>query len=166
MKLLSLGLAALPLALAGAAGSMAGNAPSAAKAAHGAIAPQSHVFGAPIVALRRLTEAQYRNAIADIFGPDVTVAGKIEPIVRPVHEMIASGAAEASISPTGLAQFDMIGRNVAAQVFGEKRRGQFVPCAPKDAGQADADCAAAVLTPLGRYLFRRPLTAAEQAFYV
>ena len=45
-----------------------------------------------IVAMRRLTEAQYRNSIADIFGADIRVAGRFEPIVRPVHELIAHGA--------------------------------------------------------------------------
>ena len=50
-------------------------------------------FGGPrIVAMRRITEAQYRSAIADIFGPDIRVAGRFEPVVRPVHEMLASGA--------------------------------------------------------------------------
>lgn len=121
--------------------------------------------GYSIVAMRRITEAQYRNTIADVFGPDIRVAGRFEPIVRPVHEMIASGAREASISPSGLEQFDAMARVVAAQVFDEKHRAQFVPCAPKDPAQADADCAARTLTPLGRYLFRRPLTASEQAFY-
>jgi hypothetical protein len=28
-----------------------------------------------ITAMRRLSEAQYRNSIADIFGPDIKVAG-------------------------------------------------------------------------------------------
>lgn len=162
MTLRSLGLLAVPLALAGAVAGLSGEAlrPAEARAA------TANASGLQIVALRRLSETQYRNAIADIFGPDITVAGKIEPIVRPVHEMIASGAAEASISPTGFAQFDAIGRNIAAQVFGEQRRGQFVPCAPQDEARADADCAARVLVPLGRYLFRRPMTADEQAFYV
>ena len=110
-----------------------------------------------VVAMRRLTEAQYRNTIADIFGPDVKVAGRFEPIVRPVHELIASGARASSLSPTGLERFDAMGRNIAAQVFDPAHRGQFVSCAPKDAAKADAKCAAQVLTPLGRYLFRRPL---------
>ncbi len=88
---------------------------------------------ASIVAMRRLTEAQYRNTIADIFGPDIRVAGRFEPIVRPAHELIASGARDASISPAGLEQFDAMARVIAAQVFDEAHRGQFVPCAPKDA---------------------------------
>jgi len=121
--------------------------------------------GYSIVGMRRLTEAQYRNSIADIFGPDIRVAGRFEPIVRPVHEMIASGARDASISPSGLEQFDAMARIIAGQVFDEKHRAQFVPCAPKDAKQADGDCATRTLAPLGRYLFRRPLTPSEQAFY-
>lgn len=121
--------------------------------------------GYSIVGMRRMTEAQYRNSIADIFGQDIRVAGRFEPIVRPVHEMIASGARDASISPSGLEQFDAMARIIAGQVFDEKHRAQFVPCTPRDARQADADCAAQTLTPLGRYLFRRPLTTSEQAFY-
>ena len=113
-----------------------------------------------IVALRRLTEAQYRNSIADIFGPEIAVAGRFEPIVRPVHELIASGAAGAAISPAGLEQFDALARNLALQVFDAKHRSQFVPCRLKAEAAPDADCAEKTLAPLGRYLFRRPLTGA------
>lgn len=118
-----------------------------------------------IVAMRRLTEAQYRNTIADVFGPDIRVAGRFEPIVRPAHEMIARGAREASISPTGLENFDAMARIVAGQVFDVARRDQFVPCKPADPAKADAACADATLAPIGRYLFRRPLTVSERAFY-
>ncbi|MDP3677390.1 MAG: DUF1592 domain-containing protein [Novosphingobium sp.] len=118
-----------------------------------------------IVALRRLTEAQYRNSIADIFGPEIAVAGRFEPIVRPIHELISSGAAGAAISPAGLEQFDAMARNIAVQVFDAKHRGQFVPCTPKVEVAADPACAEQTLAPLGRYLFRRPLTAPELAFY-
>lgn len=155
-------VAGLSLTLIGCA---AGDAPKSASVE----TTSSHTMaasGAGIVSMRRLTEAQYRSTIADIFGPDVTVAGRVEPIVRPVHELIANGAADASISPAGLEQFDAIGRNVAAQVFGEQRRGQFVSCIPKNPALADPACAAQVLSPLGRYLFRRPLSRVEEAFYV
>ena len=119
-----------------------------------------------IVAMRRLSEAQYRNSIADIFDPDISVAGRFEPVVRPVHELIASGARDAALSPSGLEQFDSMARNIAEQVFDDKHRSQFALCHPKDATKADAACANAVLTPLGRFLFRRPLTAFEQSIYV
>lgn len=119
-----------------------------------------------IVGLRRLTEAQYRNAIADIFGPDITVAGRFEPIVRPTHHLIATGAGNSALSPAGLEQFDAIARSISAQVFGERHRAAFLKCAPKAENLPDAACAAKVLMPLGRYLYRRPMTAAELAGYV
>ncbi|MFD1613199.1 DUF1592 domain-containing protein [Sphingomonas tabacisoli] len=119
-----------------------------------------------IVGTRRLTETQYRNSIADIFGPDIRVAGRFEPIVRPAHELIASAAASSTISPTGFEQFDAVGRGIAAQVFGKEHRARFVRCTPRNERQADPDCAAKTLKPIGRYLFRRPMTAQEIAFYV
>jgi len=158
---IALGLAAGTALIVGVTTSLTANADSGAAAA--AVRPAA---AGRIVAMRRLTESQYRNVIADVFGPAVTVAGRIEPIVRPAHEMIASGATAASISPAGIEQFDAIGRNVARQVFDEQRRAQFVPCAPRDEKLADPTCAARTLAPLGRYLFRRPLTPTEQAFYV
>ncbi len=164
MKLLAFSLAALPLAaLAYASG-------GAAKADAAAVtAPPAPTLAAPlanIVGMRRLTESQYRNTIADVFGPDIVVSGRFEPIVRPEHGLIAAGARDSSVSPAGLEQYDAMARNIAGQVFGEGHRGQFARCAPADPKAADPACASAVLTPLGRYLFRRPLTTEEQAFYV
>jgi hypothetical protein len=119
-----------------------------------------------IVAMRRLTEAQYRNSIADIFGPDIRVAGRFEPIVRPVHELIATGAASSTISPAGLEQFDAMARAIAAQIFDADHRAQFMACTPRDATAPDPDCAARVLLPVGRALFRRTMTQEEVAAYV
>lgn len=120
----------------------------------------------PVVGMRRLTEAQYRNSVADIFGPDIDVAGRFEPIVRPAHHLIATGASTSAVSPAGLEQFDAIARAIAGQVFDEAHRKIFVTCTPKDQKQPDPDCARKVLTPIGRYAFRRPLTLDEQSGYV
>lgn len=154
-----LSLAALPALALGV--SVLRPAPTVAESTAAEAAPSLR-----IVAMRRITEAQYRNTIADVFGPDIRVAGRFEPIVRPVHELIASGASDAAISPTGLENFDAMARVISAQVFDPVHRAQFAPCAPADATKADDACAAQVLTPLGRYLFRRPLSANEQSFYV
>lgn len=145
---------------AAAAGLTASALQSEARPAAAALKPGS------IVAMRRLTEAQYRNSIADIFGPDIKVAGRFEPIVRPTHELIASGARDSAISPAGLEQFDAMARDIAAQVFDEANRGRFMRCQPKDPAAADAACAQAILARLGRYLFRRPLEADDLAAYV
>lgn len=123
-------------------------------------------FDRQIVGMRRLTESQYRNAIADIFGTDIRVAGRFEPIVRPAHELIASGARASSISPSGLEQFDTMARSIAQQVFDETHRQQFAPCKPAIEQKADDACAGKILSPMGQLLFRRPLTSEEQTFYI
>src|SRR3569832_2182702 len=38
--------------------------------------------GGQVVGLRRLTEQEYRNSIADIFGKDIVVQGVFEPGLR------------------------------------------------------------------------------------
>jgi hypothetical protein len=119
-----------------------------------------------IVGMRRLTEAQYRNSIADIFGPEITVSGRFEPIVRPPRQLLAAGATDAAISPAGLEQFDAIARGIAEQVFGERYRARFVSCTPTRSARAEAACAQSTLVPMGRYLFRRPLTEEERELYL
>jgi hypothetical protein len=164
IKALALAAVAAPVAFA-----LVSQGEAADKKSQAAEAPAGLVTttaDSQFVAMRRLTEKQYRNSIADILGPDIIVGGRFEPIVRPAHELIAAGARDASISPSGLEQFDAMARVIATQVFDEKHRAQFVPCAPADQAAADAQCASAALTPLGRLLFRRPLSTAEQAFYV
>lgn len=151
------GLAALALGVAGIA---IADGPSYARDENPPAVSQSR----HIVALRRLTEAQYRNSIADIFGPDIQPAGRFEPIVRVAHRLIASGASTSAISPTGLEQFEGMARVIAAQVFDERHRSNFVPCKPKN--ETDSACAAATLTTIGRQVLRRPLTKSELDRYV
>lgn len=159
---------ALGLSAAVALGSVWASLPSEAASSRPMAVAAATAPGAPdlrIVGMRRLTEAQYRNAIADVLGTDIRVAGRFEPIVRPAHELIASGARAASISPAGLEQFDAMARLIAAQVFDKDHRAQFVPCAPASESTPDETCARRTLDPLGRLLFRRPLDADESAFY-
>ena len=52
--------------------------------------------------------------------------------MRPVHDMLATGAMEPAVSPAGLEeQLDAIARNIAVQVFDNVHRSQFVRCTPK-----------------------------------
>ena len=57
-------LCAVPIAMAAAMAMLPG--PAAAQPA-----------GDPPTAMRRLTETQYRHAVADIFGTDIQVAGRM-----------------------------------------------------------------------------------------
>ena len=54
-------------------------APQTATTPEASFAPLKTPLG-QVAGMRRLTEAQYRNSIADIFGPDIKVAGRFEPI--------------------------------------------------------------------------------------
>src|SRR5262245_3380081 len=65
--------------------------------------------------LRRLTEAQYRATVADIFSPDIPVVGRFERGLRD-DGLLAIGTSRASISPFAVEQYDASARAIAAQV--------------------------------------------------
>ena len=105
--------------------------------------------------VRRLSEAQYRNSIADIFGPDINIVGRLEPDLR-VEGLLAVGGSAVSVGPSGFEQYENIARNVAAQVTDESHRDKLVGCTPgaEPSGKA---CILTVLDRSGLRLFRRPL---------
>jgi hypothetical protein len=117
--------------------------------------------GAPAI-VQRLSEAQYRQIIADVFGDDIRIAGRFEPMVRR-EGLIQVGAGAASVTPSGFEQFDSMARGITAQLFAPERRARIMSCAPQSATGPDDSCAAQVLAKYGRLLFRRPLTQPELA---
>jgi hypothetical protein len=118
-------------------------------------ADNSHVAG-----LRRLSEQEYRNSIADIFGKDIAVQGMFEPQVR-MGGLVATSAAVLSVTPAGFESFSKMADGIATQVTDEKHRGKLVSCKPKAANAPDDACASEFLGYYGRSLFRRPLTSDE-----
>jgi len=108
--------------------------------------------------MRRLTEQQYRNAIADIFGEDIQVAGRMDPVLRLPHELQVVGVSRIAVSPAGLEEYDRMAQAIAAQVVDEKHRATLVGCAPRDAKVFDEECAAKFFRRTGRFVFRRPLS--------
>ncbi|MBB4859222.1 hypothetical protein HNO88_002551 [Novosphingobium chloroacetimidivorans] len=121
------------------------------------------VGGPPM--MRRLTEAQYRAIIADIFGPQVPVTGRFEKAVR-VGGMIAIGTGSAGISPFAIEQYDASAQGIAAAVMSPSRRNRYLTCGPSDVRRFDQPCATQFLNQNGRLLFRRALTPAETNKYV
>jgi hypothetical protein len=115
--------------------------------------------------LRRLTEAQYRNAIADIFGNSIVVSGRFDPLER-VDGMLAIGSSNATITPAALERYDSIARSVALQVVDSEHRDVLIPCQPKVLDESDAHCATTFFNAVGRLVFRRPLSQDEKALYV
>lgn len=108
--------------------------------------------------VRRLTQAQYENAITDVFGEGLFIPAEIEPDQR-VLGLQALGASRASISPRGVERYEEAARAIAEQVVSAERRAATVTCAP--AGVTDDVCAGNVLGSLGARLWRRALTADE-----
>lgn len=154
-------LAGLALALAGAGG--IGWAQQSAEPVKPAVAEPKPV-GGPLV-MRRLTESQYRATIADVFAPDVTISGRFERGLRE-DGLIAVGTSHGGMSAFSIEQYDASARGIAAEVTGEKRRAQFVPCQPKSETAFDKACATAFVEKYGPRLFRRPLTKDEQRRFV
>lgn len=115
--------------------------------------------------VRRLSEAQYRNTIADVFGPDIKVAGRFEPDLR-VDRLLAVGSSSIGISPAGLEQYDSIARSVAEQAMSDANRDRIVPCKPRAAAKFDRACATRFFTAIGVRLYRRPLQSREIASLV
>jgi hypothetical protein len=114
------------------------------------------------VAVRRLTESQYRHAIADVFGPDIKINARFEPEKRE-DGLLAIGSMQLSITTSGLEQYYAVATSIADQALGEKTRDATLGCKPADASKADAACARKFITTVGERLFRRPLSDKEIA---
>ena len=110
--------------------------------------------------VRRLTEAEYRQAIADILGSDIKVTGRFEPDLR-ADGLLAVGTAKVTVTPAGFEQYESMGRAIAAQALDEKHRDGLVPCKPASAKAPDDVCASQFLAKVGRLIFRRPLLNTE-----
>ena len=119
-------------------------------------APQSTVS-----ALRRLTEAQYRAMISDVFGADIKVTGRFEPEIR-VQGMLAASGRTAGLTATTVENYEAMARIVAAQVVDPDHRGRLVGCEPGPADPNGRACAAAFFDRVGLRLYRRPLQPQER----
>src|SRR5689334_10088353 len=56
--------------------------------------------------MRRLTQEQYRNAVADVFGEDIQIAGRMDPIMRPPHGLQIMDVSKIAVSRAGGEEYD------------------------------------------------------------
>jgi hypothetical protein len=117
-------------------------------------------LGTRLVAMRRITQEQYHQIIADVFGRTINLGGRFEPDQRDAG-LIAIGAGQASVTASGFEQYDGMARAVAEQVVDEQHRAVMIPCQPAAATGPDDSCARLFLEGVGRLLYRRPLTELE-----
>lgn len=113
-----------------------------------------------VVAVRRLTEPQYRQSIADIFGDDIQINGRFESERRELG-LQALGSASLSLTAAGFEQYFNMSQDIAAQVLAEERRPALMPCEPATINSFDRACAEQFISSFGERLFRRPLSPAE-----
>ena len=115
--------------------------------------------------MRRLSNEQYRNVIADVFGPHITVAGQADSLLR-TEGLLALGAQSARITPSGFEKFYGMARSIAQQVVNEDNRSSQFTCEPASIAEPDDVCAQQFFADVGRLLYRRPLMEEELAIPV
>ncbi len=126
-------------------------------------AVQPVAAGAPVkVGVRRLTEAQYRNIIADAFGPAIKVEARFEPEKRE-DGLLALGSTQLSLTSSGFEQYFALASSIAEQVMQGADVDALAGCEPAQASRTrKADgCTRRFITTYGEKLFRRPLSEAE-----
>jgi hypothetical protein len=112
------------------------------------------------VAIRRVTESQYRHTIADLFGSEIKINARFEPEKRD-EGLLAIGTPQLSLTSAGFEQYFALASSIADQALSDKQRDKVVDCKPADATKADEACARQVIAKYGERLFRRPLSDAE-----
>jgi hypothetical protein len=125
-----------------------------------------HAENAPGPAVTRLLTAdQYRNIVAEVFGEDIDLGGRLEPDMR-ADGLLAVGASQVSVAPAGMEQYDAMSRAVANQILDANHRDSVMSCRPAKTAAFDEPCSRAFLIKVGRLLYRRPLTAMELQAYL
>lgn len=112
------------------------------------------------VAVRRLTESEYRHSIADILSAEIEISARFEPEKRE-DGLMAIGNAVLSLTSAGFEQYFNLATNIAEQAFEKIDKQTLVGCTPQDAKKADPACAQQFIQRYGELLFRRPLSEAE-----
>ncbi len=111
----------------------------------------------PPAALPRLTEAQYRNTLVELFGASAP-SGPLEDDTKP-YLFYNIGASSTTLSEHGVQLYEESADALSHHVFSDPlRRAAFVGCAPAAPGDA---CVESFVRTFGRRVVRRPLTEDE-----
>ena len=110
--------------------------------------------------MRQLSQTQYLESIAAIFGKDIVAKVRFAPIYR-TDGLTAIGARTAMMTLGALEPIEESGRAVAEQVTSPEHRNLLISCQPKAIDARDEKCARDFLGKAGRLLYRRPLTETE-----
>lgn len=107
--------------------------------------------------LPRLTQRQYRNAVADLLGDGLPEV-ELEPDTNP-YLFFSIGAATTSLSELGTQQYELAADTLTRAVWEDSaRRDALVGCVPTSPDDA---CGRSFLAAFGRRAFRRALGGEE-----
>lgn len=142
----------------GGGGGTAGAAGTGVTGGTGPLVPDPPPFQPAAGMLRRLTRAQFRNAVSDVFGVDVNLADLESDGWN--GDFATIGAASVVTSERGVEQYHAAIETAVTAVFGDAtRRAGFIGCTP---GTAASDaCVRGFIESMGRRAWRRPLETAE-----
>jgi hypothetical protein len=147
---LSVGFRALALAVIGLAAPLTG-------AASNESGPSD---ASSLARVRLISQEQYFNSLAYVFGPDIAVAAHFAPFRR-TDGLLGIGATSAGVTLGQMQEFQRTAGAIADKVVSAEHRGFLIPCAPRNDKKADAACARQFLGMVGRLFYRRPLTDTE-----
>ncbi len=113
--------------------------------------------------MRRLTQEQWRNSIADTFGENLDLSHTLEADNR-VERFLSIGASKIGTSDYGVEQYMDASVAVATEVM--KRKSQLPPLAGCSPDQNTDPCIENTIRHFGRLLWRRSLSPQEVERYV
>jgi hypothetical protein len=141
-----------------AAGGAAGSAGTGVTGGTGPVVPNPPPFEPAVGMLRRLTRAQFRNAVRDVFGVEIDVSELDADSWNGSFAVV--GAASVVTSERGVEQYHSAIETAVNAVFADAaRRATFIGCTPGNT--ADDACVRGFIETMGRRAWRRPLEATE-----
>ncbi len=81
--------------------------------------------------MRLISQEQYFNSLAYVFGPDIRVAAHFAPFQR-TDGLLASGGASAGVTLSQMQEFQRAASSLAEQVVSPSNRAFLIPCTPRD----------------------------------
>jgi hypothetical protein len=111
--------------------------------------------------VRLLSQEQYFNSLGYVFGPDISISAHFTPFRR-TDGLVETGASVAGVTSGQIDEFQRTAIAIAEQIVSPQHRGFLVPCTPKSELAADSHCAALFIRPVGRLLYRRPLSKEQE----
>jgi hypothetical protein len=135
---------------------------SAGSGGAGVVTSTTTPFAPSAPALPRLTTAQYKNVIRDLFGAAIQVP-ELEPDQRPYSFSII-GASTTTVSEHGVELYSQAAFGIAKAVFADTTlRQAVVGCSP--ATPLDDACLVQFINEFGLRAWRRPVSADELTRY-